>query len=80
MSALVSNKHPTADPSAVFFVNNRLRRLGRRVNADKTSGIGEQGDETVRKDPKRALDDDEIERPKSGGPAIERADDDVTFT
>ena len=76
---MVSNSALPADRPAVFLVKNRLRRLGGRVNADETPRIGEQADETVREDAKCALDDDEIERPESGGPAVERAHDHMTF-
>jgi hypothetical protein len=66
---------PAAQSSTILFVDNRLRRLGRRVNADEASWVGHQRDEAIGIDSKRALDNDEIERPESGSPAIERPDD-----
>ena len=65
-------QRPPADRSAGFLIKDRLRRLGGRVNADETSRIGKQREETVRGDPERALDDDEVERPEIGGPSVER--------
>ena len=54
-------QRPAAERPAEFLVENRLRRLSGRVNADETSRIGEEREQAVRGHPERALDNDKIE-------------------
>ena len=72
MSAPASNSALRLERPADFLVENRLRRLSGSVNADETSRVGEEREETVRRDRERALDDDEVERPAIGRPPVER--------
>ena len=65
-----------AERRADFLEQNRLRRTSRRVNADKTSRIGQEREETVREYRERSLDYDEVERPAIGRPPVERTLDD----
>ena len=69
----------SAERRAVFLEQNRLRRTSRSVNADKASRIGEEREQTVRRDRERPLDYNEVERPAVGGAPSREPSTTTTF-